>query len=105
MGGILFDNVGSSSEGSFRILVVDDEAAIREFMAIAFSEEGFAVQTASSGEEAMRILTSGGPVQAVFTDIRMPGMNGVELLRRVRQAWNETEVVIMTSDATSIWRA
>lgn len=90
----------ASSEGSFRILVVDDEPAIREFMAIAFGEEGYAVQTAASGEEAMRILTASGPVQAVFTDIRMPGMNGVELLRRIRHTWNETEVVIMTSDAT-----
>jgi two-component system cell cycle response regulator len=92
--------VVASSEGSFRILVVDDEPAIREFMAIAFGEEGYAVQTAASGEEAMRILTTSGPVQAVFTDIRMPGMNGVELLRRIRHTWNETEVVIMTSDAT-----
>ncbi len=83
----------------FRILVVDDEPAIREFMAIAFSEEGYSVETAHSGEEALRLL-QGEPVHAVFTDIRMPGMSGIELLRRVRSGWAETEVVMMTSDAT-----
>ena len=102
IGCTLLGTVAAKPEGaeSFRILVVDDEQAIREFMAIAFSEEGYAVQTAGTGEEAIRILQSQGPVQAVFTDIRMPGMNGVELLRRVRATWGETEVVIMTSDAT-----
>ena len=102
IGCTLLPTVAPKPEGaeSFRILVVDDEQAIREFMAIAFSEEGYVVQTAGTGEEAIRILQSQGPVQAVFTDIRMPGMNGVELLRRVRATWGETEVVIMTSDAT-----
>ena len=86
-------------ETAFRILVVDDEPAIREFMAIAFSEEGYVVETAGSGEEALKILAL-NPAHAVFTDIRMPGIDGVELLRRVRLGWGETEVVIMTSHAT-----
>lgn len=86
-------------ENAFRILVVDDEPAIREFMAIAFGEEGYTVETAGSGEEALRILTE-RPVHTVFTDIRMPGIDGVELLKRVRLKWQETEVVIMTSHAT-----
>src|SRR5687768_2496225 len=68
-------------------------------MAIAFSEEGYSVETAHSGEEALRLLHE-SPVHAVFTDIRMPGMSGIELLRRVRSGWSETEVVMMTSDAT-----
>ena len=87
------------SEEAFRILVVDDEPAIREFMAIAFSEEGYSVETAGSGEEALALLKL-RPVHTVFTDIRMPGMDGVELLRQVRVGWDETEVVIMTSHAT-----
>jgi len=89
----------AAADPGFRILVVDDEPAIREFMAIAFAEEGYAVETAASGEEALRILER-VPVHTVFTDIRMPGIDGVELLRQVRGRWDETEVVIMTSHAT-----
>lgn len=88
-----------AESGSFRILVVDDEKAIRDFMAIAFADEGWEVLTAGSGEEALHLLAS-HEVDTVFTDIRMPGMSGVELLRRVRREYAETEVVIMTSDAT-----
>lgn len=85
--------------GAFRILVVDDESAIRDFMGIAFSDEGYAVEKAGTAEEALAIIAR-TPIDTIFTDIRMPGMNGVELLRRVRAAHPEIEVVIMTSDAT-----
>src|SRR5688500_16217536 len=68
-------------------------------MEICFRDEGYSVRTAGSAEEALTLLQK-DPADAVFSDIRMPGMNGVELLRRVRQKWNTTEVVIMTSDAT-----
>ena len=87
------------AEGPFRILVVDDESAIRDFMAIVFRDEGYAVEVAGTAEEALKLLQR-APVDTVFSDIRMPGMNGVELLRRVRREYPETEVVIMTSDAT-----
>jgi len=92
----------SPAEGAreaFRILVVDDEPVIRDFMGIAFSEEGYDVTKAGTGEEALAILAQ-TRFDTVFSDIRMPGMNGVELLRRIRVQWPETEVVIMTSDAT-----
>lgn len=92
-------STAEGARGAFRILVVDDEPAIRDFMAIAFSEEGYEPTKAGSAEEALAILAK-TRFDTVFSDIRMPGMNGVELLRRIRANWPETEVVIMTSDAT-----
>lgn len=92
-------STAASTGGEFRILVVDDEPAIRDFMAIAFADEGYHVEKAGTAEEALEILQR-TPVDTVFSDIRMPGMNGVELLRRIRATYREIEVVIMTSDAT-----
>jgi DNA-binding response OmpR family regulator len=68
-----------------RVLVVEDEFFISEWVAQALSEQGFAVQTATNAAEALRHLAS-EPVDVLFTDINLPGgMDGAALARRARE--------------------
>ncbi|MEW5765335.1 MAG: sigma-54-dependent transcriptional regulator [Acidobacteriota bacterium] len=79
-----------------RILVVDDEASMRKMLEILFREEGYGVVTAASAEEALRALAH-SPFELVLSDIRMPGLSGLELLKRIRQEEAPTEVILMTA--------
>jgi two-component system, NtrC family, response regulator AtoC len=77
-----------------RILVVDDDSVTRDLLREVLEAEGYAVSTASSGEEAM--LNLNGSIFLVLSDIRMLGFDGLELLGRVRQANPSTFVILMT---------
>jgi YesN/AraC family two-component response regulator len=78
-----------------KILIVDDEEDIRLVLDISLSDLGYAVYTAENGEEALQILSEINP-PIVLTDIRMPVMDGIELLRRIKQVNPETEVIMVT---------
>jgi diguanylate cyclase (GGDEF)-like protein len=78
-----------------RILAVDDQRYCRELLAGMLAEEGFAAQTASSGEEALHILEH-SRFDIVLTDLVMPGMDGSELVHRVKQRDPEQAVVVVT---------
>ncbi len=80
---------------SSRILLVDDEQDIREVLGIALTDMGYEVLTADNGRAALEIFTRKRP-PVVLTDIKMPVMDGIELLRRIKQADPETEVVMIT---------
>ena len=80
---------------SGRILVVDDDASIRETFELQLGRRGYEVETAESGEKALNLLQEFGP-SLVITDLRMPGMDGLELLRRIREA-SEADVVVITA--------
>ncbi|MBK8164399.1 MAG: sigma-54-dependent Fis family transcriptional regulator [bacterium] len=82
-----------------RILVVDDEAAQRESLGGFLVKQGFDVVLAADGETALRIL-QGAVVDVMLTDVRMPGLDGVELLRRAREVNPLLEVVVMTAFGT-----
>ena len=82
-----------------KILVVDDEDSIRDIIKQVLDEDGHTVTTASSGEAALEILVE-SPVQLVITDIRMEGIDGMELLAKIKATNPETEVVIITSHAS-----
>jgi len=66
------------------ILVVDDEKSIRDLMSEAFRGAGYDVLSAASGEEALEVVRR-HHVQVMFLDLKLPGMNGVELCRRIRK--------------------
>ncbi|MCP4806447.1 MAG: sigma-54-dependent Fis family transcriptional regulator [Proteobacteria bacterium] len=68
-----------------RVLVVDDELSMREFLAILLEREGYSVDTASSGEDAL-VKLAASTYDLVLTDLTMPGMDGMELIRQVRGA-------------------
>jgi two-component system response regulator AtoC len=81
------------------ILLVDDDAAITTVLGSLLKQEGYGVLTAASGGEALALLDK-RPVDAVVTDLRMPGMDGMALLRRVAQAWPEVPVVVLSAHGT-----
>ena len=78
-----------------KILIVDDEEGIRKVLGISLADRGYAVLTAGDASEALRLFDDAQP-GIVLTDIKMPGMDGIELLRRLKQANPETEVVVIT---------
>jgi len=82
-----------------RILVVDDEEGLREFLAEALHDDGHATVEAADGEEALRLVRASS-FDLVLTDLRMPGLSGLDLLRRLRAEQPETEVVVMTAYGT-----
>src|SRR6184192_3917569 len=82
-----------------RILVVDDEAAILRLLKEALTQWGYQVTGASSGAEALQALR-GDMFDAVITDIRMPDMNGLELLKEIKRHDESVEVVVMTGYPT-----
>jgi DNA-binding NtrC family response regulator len=81
------------------ILVVDDEKNIRLTMSIALEELSIQVHTAVNGEEALQKLRE-SEFGLVFLDLRMPGMDGMEVLRRIRDDWPRVRVIIVTAHGT-----
>lgn len=81
------------------ILIAEDEQVLRESMAGLLEEEGYEILQASNGVEARDLIVERG-VDLVLSDIRMPEMDGIKLLDRVRQAAPETPVILMTAYGT-----
>ncbi len=82
-----------------RILIVDDEEDIRLTLAHFLKDEGYQCQTAQNGETALEKVQEGG-IDVVLTDVSMPGMGGIELMRQVHQWSPETMVLLMTAYAS-----
>ena len=78
------------------ILVVDDDESLRRVTQVQLQQAGFSVEAASSGKQALEILED-KPVDLVLTDMKMPGMTGLELLRAIQQGQPETLVILMTA--------
>ncbi|MFZ0742958.1 MAG: response regulator transcription factor [Terracidiphilus sp.] len=83
------------SQPAIRVLIVDDEAAIRRALRPPLVELGFQVIEASRGEEALQVLHSGA-IDVVLLDINMPGIGGIETLRRIRQSAPRLPVLMVT---------
>jgi signal transduction histidine kinase len=77
------------------ILLVDDEEDIREVLGLSLQDIGYTVYLAKSGEEAFQIFNEKQP-PVVLTDIKMEGMDGIDLLRKIKQDSPETEVIMIT---------
>ncbi|PYM93150.1 MAG: DNA-binding response regulator [Candidatus Rokuibacteriota bacterium] len=80
-----------------RILVVDDEAPIREVLTEYFATEGYAVEAATSGVEALTAIR-GRRADLVLLDVRMPGLDGVQVLRRIRELDDSVPVIMVTAN-------
>ena len=80
-------------------MLVDDEERFLHNLAKLFKKRGFEVSTASSGEQALEILASGQDVAVIVLDVRMPGMDGLETLRRIKHRHPASEVIMLTGQA------
>lgn len=76
------------------VLVVEDDANVRQITVSTLESLGFIVREAGSGDEAADMLKSGSDVQIVLSDIKMPGMTGIELARLVREQWPSINVLL-----------
>ncbi|KAA0894126.1 sigma-54-dependent transcriptional regulator [Oryzomonas rubra] len=85
--------------GQFRMLVVDDEAVIRDGLRRILEGEGFFVETCVSGHSAIESLHA-REFDLIVTDLKMPGMNGIEVLKAVKTLQPEAPVIIITGYAT-----
>src|SRR5579859_7762363 len=79
-----------------RVLVVDDEPAVRRALERALSLESYDVALAADGQEALDQL-AGAPADAVILDIAMPGVDGLEVCRRLRKVGDRTPVLMLTA--------
>jgi two-component system, NtrC family, nitrogen regulation response regulator NtrX len=81
-----------------RILVIDDEAAIRDSLKMTLEYDGYDVMTAATGEEGVKLVEREAP-DLVFLDIKMPGMDGLEVLQKLRHLVEVTPVVVISGHA------
>lgn len=78
-----------------RLLVVDDEPGIRKMMSLDLSADGYQVFTAADGRQGLEVFQAERP-DIVLTDLKMPGMDGLELLRLIKAESPDTEVIVIT---------
>src|SRR5690606_25662025 len=89
----------SVNEEQAYVLVVDDEGAIRYSITKTLQRVGYHVEAAASGEEALEMMKNQN-YDVVLTDIRMPGLTGVELLRRIKEEAPDAVVILLTGYAS-----
>ena len=78
------------------ILVVDDDDDVREVLAETLQDFGYGVECAASAEEALSLVASRPDLGMVITDVRMPGMSGLELAHQVRRERSDIKIIIIS---------
>jgi signal transduction histidine kinase len=78
-----------------KLLVIDDEQPILEMLEMSLASEGYEVMTAESGDKGLKVFGQQRP-KLVLTDIKMPGMDGIEVLKRIKAMDSDAEVVVVT---------
>ena len=91
--------MSENRKSGYQILVVDDDPEWHEILALLFSRKGWKTETALSGERALARLAAGG-IDVVVCDLSMPGMSGLEVLRRVRTMNAQIPFIMMTGVGT-----
>jgi len=84
---------------AINILIVDDEEGIRKSLNAYFKMEGYSVETAASGEEAMEKLRA-SKFNIILMDINMPGMDGIETLQKIKSMDFSIQIIMMTAYST-----
>jgi two-component system response regulator PilR (NtrC family) len=84
-----------------RVLVCDDEASLREMLAVLLRRAGYAVELAGAVEPAKEKITSGAPYDAVITDLSLPDGSGMDVLATARATDDTTQVIVITAYGTT----
>jgi two-component system KDP operon response regulator KdpE len=82
------------SEGTLRVLVVDDERAIRRFLRTSLAAHGYSVYEASDGREALSAVISDRP-DLIILDLGLPDVDGIEITRQLRE-WTRTPIIVLS---------
>jgi two-component system cell cycle sensor histidine kinase/response regulator CckA len=91
--------------GGYTVLVVDDEEPVRALACRMLTWTGYQALEARHGREALATIEEhDGPVHLVLTDIKMPGMNGRELGRRIEERWPGKPIIYMSGFASEVFR-
>jgi len=93
------ENWGELKMTEFNALLVDDEPEFTEVLAKRLAKRGAGVQTVGTGEQALDIVRNGG-IDVVVLDVRMPGMDGIQTLREIKQIDPLVEVIMLTGHAS-----
>ena len=100
--------MGTAAErpGDRVVLVVEDEANVRQYMARVLADAGFRVLVSHDGEEAMALLTKLGPsvVWLVVSDVAMPRRSGLELAAAVAKRWPSLPVLLVSGQPPDFWK-
>ncbi len=81
------------------ILIVDDEQSYRQLLSLVFEEQGNTIRTAMNGRQALELLQA-EPADVIISDVKMPDMDGIEMLRAVRETLPDLGVILMTAFAS-----
>ena len=89
---------GGGESPAWRVLVVDDDEGVREYVEAVLARQGLQVATASSGEEALEQVQR-SPPDLVTLDVVLPGIDGLETLRRLKRAHPDMPVILLSAHA------
>src|ERR1035437_4312135 len=93
---IIPDCAGISSRGTMRLLLIEDEKKVADFVARGLRAERFAVDVAADGPVALQALAACA-YDLMILDLMLPGVSGSEILKRIRRDRNEVPVIILTA--------
>ncbi len=93
---LIANRVREMVEEDWKVLIIDDEEGIRRVMSITLTDAGYEVLSASDGESGIGVCQEKSP-QIVITDVRMPGMDGIEVLQKIKEVSPEKEVIVATA--------
>ena len=91
--------ISRAKEKAIVVLLAEDDAMVRNLIALMLSKEGYAVLAANDGQEAFEICRQyKGPIQLLLTDVTMPRMTGMELAERVLKIRSEIKILVMSGE-------
>ena len=93
-----------SSRADIRVLVVDDESTVLDFVDRALRGAGYVTVLAGDGPQALALAASGGPFDLLLVDVVMPNMTGEELARRLRQRDRDLKVLYLTGFSDRLFK-
>ena len=97
-------NPGILSRIPHTVLIVDDEEPVSGFVERVLREAGYKTATAANGSEALKVAAAIDSLDIIVTDLKMPGMTGSELARRIRQSLPAVKVLYLTGYADNLFR-